>query len=81
MGLQAVFRTNVAGPVYISQAFLPLVEKSRRKTIVHISGMPASEGLNSYGGIQTSCSIMSAAALDILVRRDCTMSKDHYVLN
>ena len=39
-----VFQTNVFGPAYISQVFLPLVEKSTRKTIVNVSSLLGSIG-------------------------------------
>ncbi|OSC97328.1 NAD-P-binding protein [Trametes coccinea BRFM310] len=35
--MQQVFETNVVGPAYITQVFLPLVEKSEKKTVVNVS--------------------------------------------
>ena len=63
--LQAVFMTNVAGPAYISQLLLPLVEKSRMKTIVNITSSVGSIG-SDFGAINASYSI-SKAALNMLV--------------
>ena len=60
------FVTNVAGPVYVSHAFLPLLEKGGKKTIVNISTTLGSIGTD-FGPGQTSYSI-SKAALNMLVR-------------
>ncbi|CDO74376.1 hypothetical protein BN946_scf184956.g5 [Trametes cinnabarina] len=35
--MQQVFETNVVGPAYITQVFLPLVEKSAKKMVVNVS--------------------------------------------
>lgn len=63
--LQKVFLTNVAGPAYVAHAFLPLLEKSKKKSIVNISSTLGS--LNAdFGAYHTSYSI-SKAALNMLV--------------
>ena len=64
--LMKTFVTNVAGPVYVSHAFLPLLEKGGKKTIVNISTTLGSIGTD-FGPGQTSYSI-SKAALNMLVR-------------
>ena len=64
--LQKVFHTNVAGAAYVAHAFLPLLEKSRKKTIVNISSTLGSMGAD-YGAYHSSYSI-SKAALNMLVR-------------
>ena len=38
------FVTNVVGPTIVAQTFLPLVEKSARKTIVNVSSLLGSIG-------------------------------------
>ena len=64
--LVKTFVTNVAGPAYVSHAFLPLLEKGGKKTIVNISTTLGSIGTD-FGPGQTSYSI-SKAALNMLVR-------------
>ena len=49
-----VFQTNVFGPAYISQVFLPLVEKSRRKIIVNVSSRGAHLLFPGCSGYQVS---------------------------
>ncbi|KAI0699608.1 hypothetical protein C8T65DRAFT_719677 [Cerioporus squamosus] len=67
------FVTNVAGPVFVSQIFLPLVEKSTRKTIVNVSGSLGSIGI----GYDVRCASYSITktALNMLVieRPDLTI--------
>ena len=64
--LEEVFAINVAGPAAITQAFLPLVEKSAKKTIVNISSTLGSIGAD-MGPVHTSYSI-SKTAMNMLVR-------------
>ena len=64
--LLRTFKTNVAGPAHVSHAFLPLLEKGRKKTIVNISSTAGSIGAD-WSSIQTSYSI-SKTALNMLVR-------------
>ncbi|EIN08173.1 sniffer [Punctularia strigosozonata HHB-11173 SS5] len=58
------FRDNVAGPAALSQQLLPLIEKSRRRTIAHLTSGLASFGLN-FGGKNPSYTI-SKTALNML---------------
>ena len=64
--LTKTFHSNVAGPALVSQVFLPLVEKSKRKVIVNTSSVMGSFG-KDMGSIVASYSI-SKAALNMLVR-------------
>ena len=68
--LVKTFVTNVTGPAYVSHAFLPLLEKGGKKTIVNISSTLGSIGTD-FGTSQTSYAI-SKAALNMLVRRAVT---------
>lgn len=75
------FVTNVVGPTLVSQTFLPLVEKSQRKTIVNVSSSLGSIGSvtnprYSYFAHYTSYSI-TKTALNMLVclRCSCGQSK------
>ena len=54
------FVTNVVGPTIVAQTFLPLVEKSARKTIVNVSSGLASIG-SSWGDRWSSYSITKTA--------------------
>ncbi|KAI0683535.1 NAD-P-binding protein [Earliella scabrosa] len=72
--LQAVFMTHVAGPAYIAQLLLPLVEKSRRKTIVNITSSVGSIG-SDFGAINASYSI-SKAALNMLTTKQAKERPD-----
>ena len=60
------FVTNVVGPTIVAQTFLPLVDKSTRKTIVNVSSTLGSIG-SDFSADQTSYSV-SKAALNMLVR-------------
>ncbi|KAI0737529.1 NAD-P-binding protein [Daedaleopsis nitida] len=55
-----VFKTNVAGPAYVAQAFRSLLEKSRKKTIVNISSTLGSVG-SDFGAWHASYSVTKAA--------------------
>lgn len=63
--LMDTFRDNVAGPAALSQQLLPLIEKSGRKTIAHLTSGLASFGLE-FGGKNPSYTI-SKTALNMLV--------------
>lgn len=65
--MQAVFDTNVVAPAYITQLFLPLVEKSKKKTVVNVSSTLGSLGADGFGTRSTSYAI-SKAALNMVVR-------------
>ncbi|KAI9059520.1 NAD-P-binding protein [Trametes sanguinea] len=57
--MQQVFETNVVGPAYITQVFLPLVERSERKTVVNVSS-ELGRFIADYGTRSTSYSIAKA---------------------
>ena len=63
--LALVYQTNTIGPALVSQAFLPLVERSKKRTIVNITS-----GLGSIAqdisDLYTSYA-MAKAALNMLV--------------
>ena len=66
-GWTQVFKTNVAAPAFMAQIYLPLVEKSEKKTIVNIS---SSLGTFSYPYGETWASYaITKTALNMLVRR------------
>ncbi|RPD60419.1 NAD(P)-binding protein [Lentinus tigrinus ALCF2SS1-7] len=54
------FVTNVVGPAVVSQVFVPLVEKSNKKTIINVSSFLASIG-HGMGAIYTSYSLTKTA--------------------
>ena len=60
------FLTNVAGPALVSQIFLPLVEKSVRKTVVNVTSLLASIG--SKLDVRYSSYSITKTALNMLVR-------------
>ena len=57
---------NVLGPALVAQAYLPLLERGAKKTVVNVSSGLASVGL-ACGAKNASYSI-SKAALNMLVR-------------
>ena len=69
------FVTNVVGPTIVAQTFLPLVEKSVRKTIVNVSSLLGSIGsgldkrYSSYSITKTALnmlvSLISALTIDL----------------
>ncbi|KAI0738667.1 C-factor [Daedaleopsis nitida] len=63
--LEKIMRTNVFGPAYIAQVFLPLVEKSTKKTIVNVSSTVGSKAWKD-GGARAASYSMSKAALNML---------------
>ncbi|KAI0716564.1 NAD-P-binding protein [Earliella scabrosa] len=69
-----VFQTNVFGPAYISQVFLPLVEKSAKKMFLHISSTRGSEGADL--GVDHASYSMSKAALNMLVYKQAKERPD-----
>ncbi|RDX43549.1 NAD(P)-binding protein [Lentinus brumalis] len=62
--MQKTFATNVVGPAYVAQAFIGLVEKSEKKTIVNISSTIGSIA-SDFGGSAASYAI-SKTALNML---------------
>ena len=61
-----VLQTNTIGPARVSQAFLPLVERGGKKTIVNISSTMGSIGSDLNRGQMSYC--ISKTALNMLVR-------------
>ncbi|KAI0779719.1 NAD-P-binding protein [Fomes fomentarius] len=72
--LQQVFATNVAGTASVSQVFLPLVEKSTKKTIVNISSTYGSVSAD-FGPLHASYSI-SKNALSMLTYKQAKERPD-----
>ena len=64
--MQETLLVNVGGPALTAQAFLPLVEKSAKKTIINISSSVGSIGDDSFGPLSLSYAI-SKAAMNMLV--------------
>ena len=64
--LKEAFQTNLLGPAHVSQALVPLVEKSGKKTIVNISSTLGSIG-SGFGKEFASYAIVKAG-LNMLVR-------------
>ncbi len=65
--LAATFVTNVVGTAYVTQAFIGLVERSTKKTVVNISSTVGSIGFD-FGATGASYAV-SKAALNMLVCR------------
>ncbi len=65
--LTKTFTTNVGGPALVTQAFIGLVEKSEKKTVVNISSTVGS--IASDFGAKAASYAISKAALNMLVRR------------
>ncbi|KAH9848823.1 NAD-P-binding protein [Lenzites betulinus] len=55
-GWGAVFKTNVVGPALLGQVYVPLVEKSTKKTIINISSSIGAFGYG-YGELWASYAI------------------------
>lgn len=66
--LREEFETNVVGTAIVSQVFLPLVEKSTRKTIVNVSSSLGSIGIGM--DVRYSSYSVTKTALNMLV---CTL--------
>ena len=65
--LLEALRTNVVGPACVSQAFLPLVERSTKKMIVNISTTAGSIGFGTGSGLGSYS--ITKTALNMLVRK------------
>ncbi len=68
-----MFRTNVAGPMKVSEAFIQHVARGRQKKIVTLTSMLGSMGLNTSGGLYgyraskaAVNSIMRSMSIDLL---------------
>ncbi|RPD60394.1 C-factor [Lentinus tigrinus ALCF2SS1-7] len=66
-GWTNVFRTNVVAPALMAQVYLPLVERSTKKTIVNVSSSLASFGV-AHDERWASYSV-TKAALDMLTHK------------
>lgn len=64
--LLSTFNINVAGPVRVTQALLPLVRLGREKKIIHISTEMGSIGSNKRGGAYSYR--ISKASLNMLMK-------------
>ncbi|CCM04759.1 uncharacterized protein FIBRA_06949 [Fibroporia radiculosa] len=62
--LLQILQTNVAGPALIAEVYLPLVEKSRRKTIINVSSGLGSIGQDRGPSLASYC--ISKSALNML---------------
>ncbi|KAI0703331.1 NAD-P-binding protein [Earliella scabrosa] len=72
--LVKTFVTNVTGPAYVSHAFLPLLEKGGKKTIVNISSTLGSIGFE-FSADETSYAI-SKTALNMLTYKQAKTRPD-----
>ncbi|KAI8974772.1 C-factor [Trametes punicea] len=59
------FRTNIIGPALVAQAYLPLLEKGKRKVVVNMSSSLGSISLGTVGPAYASYSI-SKTSLNML---------------
>ncbi|RDX44183.1 NAD(P)-binding protein [Lentinus brumalis] len=66
--LEETFTTNVSGPSHVAQAFIGLVEKSAKRTIVNISSTLGSMGADP-GAVHASYAV-SKAALNMLTYKE-----------
>ncbi|RDX45928.1 C-factor [Lentinus brumalis] len=77
-GWAQVFKTNVAAPALIAQLYLPLVEKSEKKTIVNVS---SSLGAFGYGYGETWASYaITKTALNMLTYKQKAERPDLMVI-
>jgi NAD(P)-dependent dehydrogenase (short-subunit alcohol dehydrogenase family) len=63
-----MLHTNVVGTMLVSQAFLPYVEKSKRKVIMNMGSSVGSIGTNFRMGPSHASYAITKAALEMLVR-------------
>ncbi|RPD56614.1 C-factor [Lentinus tigrinus ALCF2SS1-7] len=79
--LQRTFLTNVVGPAYITQCFIPLVETSRRKVVLNISSGLGSNAFKIPGveHMFTSYAI-SKAAMNMLTTKQARGNKNIVVV-
>ena len=69
--LTAVFQTNLIGPACVAQAFVSLVEKSARKTVVNVSSTLGSIGsVHTFDHERFTSYAIVKAGLNMLVRFD-----------
>ncbi|RPD61753.1 NAD-P-binding protein [Lentinus tigrinus ALCF2SS1-7] len=77
--LEQTFNTNVIGPARVAQAFVGLVEKSTKKTIVNISSTMGSIG--SDPGAHGSSYAISKTALNMLTYKEAKEKSDITVIS
>ncbi|CDO74375.1 hypothetical protein BN946_scf184956.g4 [Trametes cinnabarina] len=72
-GWGAVFKTNVVAPALLGQVYLPLIEKSNKKTIVNVSSSLGAFGYGygelwaSYAITKTGLNMLRAERPDLMV--------------
>ncbi|KAI0353819.1 NAD-P-binding protein [Trametes cingulata] len=76
--LERTFHINVSGAAHVSQAYLPLLEKGAKKTIVNISSTAGSIGFD-YAPIYASYSI-SKTALNMLTHKQAKERPDFTII-
>ncbi|KAI0367403.1 NAD-P-binding protein [Pilatotrama ljubarskyi] len=76
--LQRTFEINVSGTAHVSQAYLPLLEKGTKKTIVNVSSTAGSIGID-LGPLYASYSI-SKAGLNMLTYKQAKERPDLTVI-
>lgn len=64
-GWGAVFKTNVVAPALLAQVYLPLIERSTKKTIINVSSSLGAFGYG-YGELWASYAI-TKTGLNMLV--------------
>ncbi|TBU60869.1 NAD(P)-binding protein [Dichomitus squalens] len=77
--LTKTLQTNLVGPAYTSQAFISLVEKSKKKTIVNISSTLGSIGRDF--GPQYASYAVTKASLNMLTYKQAKERPDLTVLS
>ncbi len=82
-GWGAVFKTNVAAPARMAQVYLPLIEKSEKKTLINISssigafGYGYGELWTSYGITKTALNMLVRPAVPVLPAIPCPLATTH----
>ncbi|KAI0353818.1 NAD-P-binding protein [Trametes cingulata] len=77
--LERTFRVNVSGTAHVSQAYLPLLEKGAKKTIVNVSSTAGSIGFD-LGPAYASYAI-SKCALNMLTYKQAKERPDFTVIS
>ncbi|KAI0718148.1 NAD-P-binding protein [Cerioporus squamosus] len=79
--LQQTFLTNVVGPACITQCFIPLVQKSRKKVVLNISSALGSNALDIPGaGHMFASYAISKAAMNMLTTKQARGNKNVIVV-
>ncbi|PCH39168.1 C-factor [Wolfiporia cocos MD-104 SS10] len=77
--LMQIMETNVVAPARITQAYLPLIEKSTRKVIVNVSSSQGSIGMGNGPQFLSYCA--SKAALNMLTYKQAAARPDITVIS